>query len=160
MAIDPKTGKDSKKIMIKKSSMGDNYNIELTKRYSDNQEKMADNVSKKQGSIVEDKIQGINIDKSELKSAPKKFLRKVVKTGGENGMTKIISEDGKTVKYEGRNYLKSTSDALKKNEKETNDTNKRRENNSNFYNVSSGAKKDLEKEDKDRLVKLGSAVKK
>lgn len=160
MAIDPKTGKESRKIMVKKSSLADKYDVELTKKFSDTKEKMEEKISKNRSNMVEDKIQGININKTELKAAPKKFLRKVIKSGGETGMTKILSDDGKTVKYEGRSNMKATKDALIQNEKQSADTNERREKNSNFYNVSSGAKKDLTKEDKEGLVRIGSAVKK
>ena len=93
-----------------------------------------------------------------MAAKPIYFKRKVIKTGGENGMTKILSEDGKSVKYEGRSNMKNTIDALNQNEKQEKDTNSRREYNSNYFNVSSGAKKDLDDKDKASLIKSGKAV--
>lgn len=159
MAIDPKTGKE-KKMMVKKTASNKDYDIELTKKYADTKVKMEANVAKKPQGEVYDKDQGINIDKASMKATPKKFLRKVIKTGDSNGMTKIISDDGKTVKYEGRSNMKATKDALSANEKHSTDTNSRRESNANFWNISTGAKKDLDKDDKDRLVNIRNAVKK
>lgn len=162
MAIDPKTGKESKKIMVKKTVSKDDYDIELTNKYTDSKKKMEENVAKKASTsgTMYDKNQGISVDKESMKATPKKFLRKVIKSGGENGLTKILSDDGKTVKYQGRSNMKATKDALKNNAKQSSDTNERREYNANFYNISSGAKKDLDKEDKDKLVGTLSAVKK
>jgi hypothetical protein len=51
------------------------------------------------------KRQGISINKNSL--AKPKSLRKIIKFG-EDGSTRIMSADGKTVKYEGRNQSQST----------------------------------------------------
>lgn len=133
--------------------------LELTEKYSEAKEDMKKNLEKSPTDVKDDKTQGISIEKSTMKATPKVFVRKVIKSGDENGSTKILSDDGKKVVYEGRNGMKATEDALKKNDSKTKDTNSRRENNSNYYNVNSGAKEVLNTEDKNTLVKLGKAKK-
>ena len=54
--------------------------------------------------------------------------------------------------------MQSTKDALRQNDSQTKDTNIRRENNSNYYNVNSGAKKELDKKDKETLLRNAKAV--
>jgi hypothetical protein len=77
--------------------------------------------------------------------------------GGDNGTTRI-TDDGNAVKYEGRSNMKATQDALRENKSQSKDTNSRRESNANYYNVNSGAKKNLDN-DKATLLK-NKAVKK
>lgn len=135
-------------------------NVELTKKYSDAKQAMKEHLEKTPTPIKDDKGQGILIEKSTMKATPKVFVRKVVKTNGEGGTTKIISDDGKKVIYEGRNYEKATQDALKSNEKQEDETNARRDYNANYYNVQSGAKTKINQSDLNKLQTLGKIVKK
>jgi hypothetical protein len=57
------------------------------------------------------KAQGISINKDSLAAKPK-VLSENNQICGEDGSTRIMSADGKTVKYEGRNQSQSTKDAL------------------------------------------------
>jgi len=134
--------------------------LELTKKYDDGKEAIKKNVMSTPGNTKEDNVQGISIKKEEMKATPKIFVRKVIKSGGDNGTTKILSSDGKSVKYEGRSNMKATQDAVTLNDSQTKDTNNRREYNANNYNVQSGAKKKLTVNDVQSLVGLGKAVKK
>lgn len=150
--------KTAKKILVKKPVYTSDLDIELTNQYNNSIAKMADNLEDTKEDIKEDKMQGIDVKKEGMEASPKVFVRKVITNGDKNGTTKILSEDGKKVIYEGRSNMKATEQALLKNAKEVDDTNERRENNANFYNVNSGAKKDLTIQDKKTLVKLGKAV--
>lgn len=132
--------------------------LELTKQYTDSKEKMEKNLESDSGKNVTEKAQGITIDKETMAAKPKVFKRKVIAAGGENGVTKIMASDGKTVKYEGRTNMKATQDALKENDSQSKDTNARRENNANYYNINSGAKKELDPKDKETLVRNSKAV--
>lgn len=134
--------------------------LELTQKYSKGKEDYKKNLQSTIGNTKEDKEQGISINKNEMKATPKIFVRKVIKSGGDNGTTKILSEDGKSVNYEGRSNMKATQDAVTKNEKQTTDINSRREYNANNYDVQSGAKKKVTESDVDSLVGLGKAVRK
>lgn len=153
-----KKGKEEEKTTGKSETKSNASNFELTKRYSDQQDKMIDVVSNPEKKKAIEKPQGISINKSNLEAKPIMFKRKIVRTEGPGGTTKIIGTDGKTVKYEGANNMKATEDALAKNKKEEDDTNKRRGYNSNFYNVNSGAKKDLDDKDKEALIEVNKAV--
>jgi hypothetical protein len=155
---DPEKSEKEKGVKDKESASENK--MELTKHYSDSQKKMqnaADSPDKKK---VAESAQGISIDNKSLSAKPKLFKRKIISSGGENGSTRIMSSDGKTVKYEGRTNMQATKDAIKNNSKDEKYTNARRESNSNYYNVNSGAKKDLDKEDKETLVRNLKAVKK
>lgn len=134
--------------------------LELTKKYEDGVKAMKKNVESTPSDTKEDKVQGISIKKDEMKATPKIFVRRVIKSGGDNGTTKILSEDGKSVKYEGRSNLKATQDAEALNNSQTKDTNNRRGYNANNYNVQSGAKTKLTSNDVESLVGLRKAVKK
>jgi hypothetical protein len=57
-----------------------------------------------------------------------------------------MSDDGNAVES-GRSNMKTTQDALRENKSQSN-TNSRRESNANYYNVNSGAKKNLDNDDK------------
>ena len=133
--------------------------LELTPKYDKAKANMKKNLEATSGDTKEDKVQGIIIDKKDMKATPKVFVRKVIKSGGENGTTKILSDDGKSVKFEGRSNMKATQDAVKQNEKQSTDTNSRREYNANNYNVQSGAKTNRSANDKESLVSLGKAKK-
>lgn len=152
---------DPKKIMVKvpvrKKSDSDGQ-IELTKKYTESIDDVQKNIASDKNKSVVEKTQGIIIDKDKMSAKPVMVKRKIIKTGGETGTTKILSEDGKTVKYEGRSNMSSTKEALRKEENKDKDTNSRRDNNSNYFNISSGAKPELDEKDKDRLVKIGKAV--
>jgi hypothetical protein len=162
MAIDPVKKDAPKKIMVKKTTTVVDDGFGVTQKYMDTQKNMEKSVAKKASSdgTYHDKTQGITIEKESMKATPKKFLRKIIKTGDDRGMTKIMSDDGKSVKYVGRSNMTATKTALRENKSQSADTNARRENNANFYNVSSGAKKDLSEEDKNRLVDIRNAVRK
>lgn len=160
---------DPKKTMVKVLKKSNSENVkeeptslenrfELTKRYSDAKDKMNDNANSASGKAFSEKAQGIAIDKNNLSAKPKMFKRKVITSGNENGTTRILSSDGKSVKYEGRSNMQATKDALSKNESQTADTNARRNSNSNYYNVNSGAKTDLDKKDKETLVRNSKAI--
>lgn len=140
--------KPKKKIMVKVPK-----DLELTKRYSDVKKKIIANTESKKGDIVEDKVQGITIEKKTSVASPKIFVRKVITTPTN---TKIIGTDGKAI-YEGRNETKATKDALKENERHSANTNKQREYNANEYNTSVGSKKELTEEDEKSLVARKSA---
>jgi hypothetical protein len=45
-------------------------------------------------------------------------------SGGDNGTTRIMSDDG-NAKYEGRSNMKTTQDALRENKSQSKDTNSR-----------------------------------
>ena len=96
--------KPKKKIMVKVTP-----DLELTKRYSDVKKKIEANTESKKGDIVDDKAQGITIEKKTQVASPKVFVRKVTTSPTT---TKIIGTDG-TVVYEGRNQSKETAKALK-----------------------------------------------
>lgn len=140
--------KPKKKIMVKVPK-----DLELTKRYSDVKKKIVANTESKKGDIVEDKVQGITIEKKTSVASPKIFVRKVITTPTN---TKIIGTDGKAI-YEGRNETKATKDALKENERHTVITNEQRANNANAYNVNTGSKENLDKKDKESLISRKSA---
>lgn len=140
--------KPKKKIMVKVPK-----DLELTKRYSDVKKKIEANTESKKGNIVEDKVQGITIEKKSSVASPKIFVRKVT---ASPTTTKIIGTDGKVV-YEGRNESKETKEALKESKKHTEKTNEQREHNANAYNVNVGSKKDLSEQDKKSLISRKSA---
>lgn len=148
---------EAKKGISDKETIAENK-IELTKKYTDSRDNMEKNLESNTGKNFTEKAQGISIDKEKMAAKPIIVKRKIIKSGGENGTTKILSEDGKTVKYEGRSNMSATKEALREIENKDQDTNNRRENNSNYYNISSGAKKDLDREDSGRLVKIGKAI--
>ena len=150
--------KEAKKGINDKETDAEN-SLELTPKYDKAKENMKKNLEATSTNAKEDKVQGISINKKDMKADPKTFVRKVIKSGGENGTTKILSDDGKSVKFEGRSNMKSTQDAMKQNEKQTTDTNSRREYNANNYNRQSGAKENLDSKDKESLVSLGKAKK-
>ena len=150
---------EAKKGVYDKEASAENK-IELTKQYSDAQDSMKKNLESDKGKSLTEKSQGVSINKDSMEAKPKVFKRKIVKAGGENGTTRIMSSDGKTVKYEGRSNMQATKDAVKQNEKQTADTNARRSSNANYYNVNSGAKTDLSEKDKETLVRNSKAVKK
>lgn len=132
--------------------------IELTKKYTESIDDVKKNIDSDKGKSFVEKTEGIAIDKENMSAKPIIVKRKIIKTGGENGMTKILSTDGKTVKYEGRSNMSSTKKALQENESKDNDTNGRRDNNATYFNISTGAKSNLNEKDKERLVKIGKAV--
>ena len=140
--------KPKKKIMVKVPK-----DLELTKRYSDVKKKIVANTESKKGDVVDDKVQGITIEKKSQVASPKIFVRKVV-TSPTN--TKIIGTDGKVI-YEGRNESEATKKALKDSERHTNITSQQRENNANAYNVNVGSKKELTDKDKNSLINRKSA---
>jgi hypothetical protein len=152
---------DPKKILVKvpkkvdpeKKETASENRIELTKDYSDAQTKMEKNLKSDEGKSYTEKAQGISIDKESMAAKPKMFKRKVITSGGDNGTTRIMSDDGNAVKYEGRSNMKATQDALRENKSQSKDTNSRRESNANYYNVNSGAKKNLDNDDKATLLK-------
>lgn len=141
--------KPKKKIMVKVTP-----DLELTKRYSDVKKKIEANTESKKGDIVDDKAQGITIEKKTQVASPKVFVRKV--TTSPTTTTKIIGTDG-TVVYEGRNQSKETAKALKENERHSVNTNAQRSTNANAYNVNVGSKKELTEEDKKSLISRRSA---
>ena len=140
--------KPKKKIMVKVTP-----DLELTKRYSDVKKKIEANTESKKGDIVDDKAQGITIEKKTQVASPKVFVRKVTTSPTT---TKIIGTDG-TVVYEGRNQSKETAKALKENERHSVNTNAQRSTNANAYNVNVGYKKELTDKDKNYLINRKSA---
>ena len=140
--------KPKKKIMVKVTP-----DLELTKRYSDVKKKIEANTESKKGDIVDDKAQGITIEKKTQVASPKVFVRKVTTSPTT---TKIIGTDG-TVVYEGRNQSKETATALKENERHSVNTNAQRSTNANAYNVNVGSKKELTDKDKNSLINRKSA---
>ena len=140
--------KPKKKIMVKVTP-----DLELTKRYSDVKKKIEANTESKKGDIVDDKAQGITIEKKTQVASPKVFVRKVTTSPTT---TKIIGTDG-TVVYEGRNQSKETAKALKENERHSVNTNAQRSTNANAYNVNVGSKKELTDKDKNSLINRKSA---
>jgi len=150
--------KEAKKGVADKETEPENA-LELTPKYDKAKENMKKNLEATSEDTKEDKVQGISINKKDMKATPKTFVRKVIKSGGENGTTKILSDDGKSVKFEGRSNMKATQDAVKQNESQTTDTNSRREYNANNYNRQSGSKENLDSKDKESLIGLGKAKK-
>jgi hypothetical protein len=67
-----------------------------------------------------------------------------------------MSDDGNAVKYEGRSNMKATQDALRENRDQKILTHVE----SNASNVNSGAKKNLDNDDKATLLKKRKTVKK
>lgn len=143
------TDKPKKKIMVKVPK-----DFELTKRYSDKKKEIVANTNSKNGDVIDNKAQGITIDKKSAVATPKQFRRKVA-TSSTN--TKIVGTDGSVV-YEGRNDSKATKEALKNSERKTNVTNTERKENADEYNRSTGSKQDLDDKDKKSLVARKSAV--
>ncbi len=140
--------KPKKKIMVKVPK-----DFELTKRYSDKKKEILANTNSKKGDIIEDKVQGIIIDKKTAVASPKKFRRKVT-TSPTN--VKITGDDGSLV-YEGRKDSKETKQALLDSERHTNITNEQRGQNANEFNRSTGSKEKLDKKDEESLVSRKSA---
>lgn len=140
--------KPKKKVMVRVPK-----DLELTKRYTDIKKGIIANTESKKGDIIEDKVQGISIDKKSSVATPKIFVRKVTTSPTT---TKIVGTDGKVV-YEGRNETKATKEALAQNEKHTKKTNEQRGYNANQYNVNTGSKENLTKKDKESLVSRKSA---
>lgn len=136
------TDKPKKKIMVKVPK-----DFELTKRYSDKKKEIVANTNSKNGDVIDNKAQGITIDKKSAVATPKQFRRKIT-TSSTN--TKIIGTDGSVV-YEGRNDSKATKEALKNSEKKTNITNTERQENANEYNRTGGSKTEFSEEDKATL---------
>jgi hypothetical protein len=64
-----------------------------------------------QKSKNEKSTRNLYINKDSLAAKPK-VLSENNQICGEDGSTRIMSADGKTVKYEGRNQSQSTKDAL------------------------------------------------
>ncbi len=133
----------------------------VTKKYKRVVKEIKKNVESKSPGEKEtqDAVQGLVINKEKVSATAKKFKRTVVKTDGYNGITRIIGDDGKTVVYEGKNTSASTEKALSENKKHENDTNERRDKNEKFFNLTSGAKKDLSIRDFEKLKAIGSARK-
>jgi hypothetical protein len=165
MAIDPKKmmvkvlkkvdpeKKEKEKGINDKESASENK-VELTQQYTNARKNMQNAANKPMvKSGIEDK-QGISINENSLSSKPKVFKRKIIKFGSEErGSTRIMSEDGKSVKYEGRNNMQSTKDALLNNSKDEKHINSTRKESSNYYNVNSGAKKDRTEADNETLIR-------
>lgn len=159
---------DPKKIMVKvpikksalASSKKDNSSsdIELTKKYTESIDEVKKNIDTEKGKSFVEKTEGISIDRDKMAAKPVMIKRKIIKTGGENGTTRILSADGKTVKYEGRSNMASTKEALRSNENKDKDTNNRRDVNSNYFNISTGAKPELDEKDKASLLRNGKAI--
>jgi hypothetical protein len=156
--VDPEK-KEKKEGIVDKESAAENK-IELTKQYVDAKAGMAKNLDSDKGKSYTEKAQGIKINSDNMAAKPTMFKRKVITRGGDDGTTTILSSDGKSVKYEGRSNMDATKKALKENDSQTKSTNNSRNSNSNFYNVNSGAKKELDNKDKKTLVDLHKAVKK
>jgi hypothetical protein len=162
MAIDPK----KTMVKVKKSMLTDeeiaaakSNRIEKTGAFTIQQKKMQANADTKDGKKYTENAQGIKINSNSLKADATEFSRKTIKFGDDyDGTTRIMSSDGKSVRYEGRNYTKATKDAIVANDKEIKDINSKRDYNANNYNRQSGAKKDLNDKDKESLVKLSKAV--
>lgn len=148
---------DPKKNEADKETSSSNR-FELTKDYVNAKDKMQSNANTSAGKSYTEKNQGITLSKESLEAKPEPFKRKVITAGGSTGTTRIMSSDGKSVKYEGRSNMQATKDALSKNDSQTKDTNSRRESNSNYYNINSGAKKDLDTKDKETLVRNSKAI--
>jgi hypothetical protein len=156
--VDPEK-KEKKEGVVDKESASENK-IELTKQYVDAKKDMSKNLDSAKGKSYTEKSQGIKIKNDDMAAKPTMFKRKVITRGGEDGTTTILSSDGKSVKYEGRSNMDATKKALSLNDSQTKDTNDRRDKNANYYNVNSGAKKDLDDKDKETLVRNSKAVRK
>ncbi len=156
---DEEDKKKKKKVMVKKPKVD---GMELTKLYSDKKKIVQDKVKTldSEKGVVKDKTQGIDIDKAKSSAKPRIFVRKVVSTGGERGTTKIISDDGKGVIYEGRSNDQKTKDAVKTSERHVNITNEQRDENSKFFNTNYGDKPIVDEKEKLRLLNMKKAVNK
>ncbi len=156
---DQEDKKKKKKVMVKKPKVD---GMELTKLYSDKKKIVQEKVKTlaSENGIVKDKVQGINIDKAESKAIPRVFVRKVVSVGGERGTTKIVSDDGKGVIYEGRSNDQKTKDAVKANERHVRITNEQRDENAKSFNTNYGNEPIVDEKEKLRLLNTKKAVSK
>lgn len=142
-----------KKKLVKKPA-----NVEYTKSFFDGQKLMKESLEKSEpkNDVVQDKVQGISIEKSNQTAKPKTFVRSVFSSGNKyTGTTIIRGENGSKV-FEGRTDMKATQDALKASEKKVKDTNADRDKNADNYNANSGSKKELS----DKNIKDLSATRK
>lgn len=149
MAEDPKS----------KDKSVDKGSYELTKKYTRTVKRLKEVADKENigKDTFEDTSQGFNVEKKTNSAEPKKFKRKVIKT---DSRTKIISDDGKTTLYNGDNDDAATEKALTDNERNNQYTNRVRGENADYYNLTSGAKKNLSNKDLSILEKSGKAIRK
>lgn len=156
--IDPLRSKKVK-VKVKKSSSD---GIELTKLYADKKKTVQDNLKKadSDNGVVKEKIQGIDIDKKESVAKPRVFVKKVIRSGGENGSVKILSDDGKSTFFEGRARDSKTKEAVKNSERHVNITNEQRSENAKSYNTNYSNQPITDDKEKERLLNMKKAVSK
>jgi hypothetical protein len=124
-------------------------NFSLTSRFS--KVKNAQDKNEKAGSTPS----GLNV--SEGKATVKPYEKKFVPASKERGDASIVDGGGKTIKTSISGSQKSREDLRREYVKDSTDTMQRREKNANYYNVTSGSKKNLTAADKKDLLKLGKA---
>ncbi len=128
--------------------------IEKTKLFTEAQKKMETAASTKATSIGSP--QGITINPATSEAKPNIKATKTINY--PNKTTGVFSSDGSKELYRGRTGSKETTNFLKSSANKIAYENEGAVKNANFYNVASGAKKDLTTEDKQTLVKLGKAI--
>lgn len=121
----------------------------LTPRFS----KVKSNQDKNEASGA--KFSGLNV--SNGKATVKPYEKKFVPASDKRGNASIVDGGGKTIKTSTTGSKKSREDLEKTYKKDSTDTMQRREKNANYYNVTSGSKKNLTDADKRDLLKLGKA---
>lgn len=135
--------------------------VEKTKAFSKNQAGMAKAASTNAKAIGD--IQGIAIN-APTGEAKAKGYEKSLKSGAELGLKNspkdmfITDSAGKIVKRAEARNPEAVEKLKKEYEKNKTYTETARSKNANYYNVTSGAKKDLTPADKAALVKSGKAV--
>jgi hypothetical protein len=98
---------------------------------------------------------GLNI--SNGKATAKPYEKRFIAADKNRSDALIVDSGNKTVKKSVTGSQSSRENLRKEFVRDSTDTMQRRNNNANYYNVTSGSKKDLTDKDKKDLLKLGKA---
>lgn len=124
-------------------------NFSFTSRYEKVQTNQAKN--EKGGKVPA----GLNV--SDGKATPKPYEKKFIPADKNRSDALIVDSGNKTVKKSVTGSQSSRESLRKEYVRDSTDTMQRRNNNANYYNVTSGSKKNLTSADKKDLLKLRKA---
>jgi hypothetical protein len=126
-------------------------NFSLTSRFS--KIKSNQDANEKRGATTS----GLNI--SNGKATVKPYEKKFISASDKRGNASIVDGGGKTIKTSITGSKLSAKELQADYKKDSTDTIQRREKNANYYNITSGSKKNLTDAEIKELIKLGKAKK-
>lgn len=97
------------------------------------------------------------LNAKEGKATVKPYEKKFIPASDKRGNASIVDGGGKTIKTSTTGSQKSREDLRKSFVKDSTDTMQRREKNANYYNITSGSKKNLTDAEKKALARQGKA---